>query len=74
MDTFTPSDLSHAVFSLISGAVMCSKETLLEAADRIEKEAKNGYYDDQEGSELMMKIVAHLRLRSEKMPNGFRGV
>ena len=54
-------DMFGNALRVVSAANMADTDTLMDAANRIEKNARNGYYDDDAGCALLLQIVKYLR-------------
>lgn len=63
-DIEDPMDPGLSALRVVAEANVVSAETLLQAADDIEKHADNGYYDDAEGTVLLKQIAAYLRKKA----------
>lgn len=49
---------------VIASANMADADTLRDSAEIIERHANNGYYDDDEGGELLKQIAAYFRRKA----------
>jgi hypothetical protein len=54
----------HHALLVVAEANMETRENLLHDAERIEKEGKNGYYDDPVGCALLLQIAVYFRKRA----------
>ena len=55
---------SHHALCVVAEANMESQRNLLEDANRVEREARNGYYDDEKGCALLLQIAAYFRKKA----------